>query len=190
MFVGVVKKNKARSMPRDQVGKQTDKAVFSCPGHGPSQIPLRFESKRRAMSPNARMESSVLFNAFRFGVLLLSLLVGKFVFFPQVSCANLCAKSCGTQVFFAVISRLVLHPLSKFPGPLAAKITNGYGGFHALKRRLHLETYKNHLRYGTGSHFPDASILTELGTIHRPRCETGTKSLDLQYGHCSTRYLN
>lgn len=65
------------------------------------------------------------------------------------------------QLLLAVISRIALDPLKEFPGPLAAKITNGYGGFYALKRRLYLETYKNHLKYGTRSHFAVGSKIAD-----------------------------
>ncbi|KAI3316486.1 cytochrome P450 [Xylariaceae sp. AK1471] len=42
----------------------------------------------------------------------------------------------------------LLHPLRRYPGPLAAKFTNGYGAFYALKRSLHLQTLEDHKRYG------------------------------------------
>jgi hypothetical protein len=45
--------------------------------------------------------------------------------------------------------RLTLHPLAKYPGPFAAKLTEGYGGFHALKGHLHLRTMKNVQEYGS-----------------------------------------
>ncbi|KAI1412809.1 benzoate 4-monooxygenase cytochrome P450 [Hypoxylon sp. FL1857] len=44
--------------------------------------------------------------------------------------------------------RLLLHPLKNYPGPLLAKFTDGYGGFYSLKRRLHLQTWQDHLSYG------------------------------------------
>ncbi|KAI1098668.1 cytochrome P450 [Jackrogersella minutella] len=43
---------------------------------------------------------------------------------------------------------LFLHPLSRYPGPLIAKFTNGYGAFYAYKQSLHLTTWKQHLKYG------------------------------------------
>ncbi|KAI0157247.1 benzoate 4-monooxygenase cytochrome P450 [Xylariaceae sp. FL1272] len=45
--------------------------------------------------------------------------------------------------------RLLLHPLSRYPGPLVAKITDGYGGLYALKRELHLKTWEDHQRFGS-----------------------------------------
>ncbi|TVY84466.1 Cytochrome P450 monooxygenase apf7 [Lachnellula suecica] len=44
--------------------------------------------------------------------------------------------------------RLLLHPLRSYPGPLLAKITDGYGGLHALLRNLPLTTYNDHLKHG------------------------------------------
>ncbi|KAI1455345.1 cytochrome P450 [Annulohypoxylon moriforme] len=44
--------------------------------------------------------------------------------------------------------RLLLHPLRAYPGPLFAKLTDLYGSYFALSKRLHLITYQNHLKYG------------------------------------------
>ncbi|TRX91633.1 hypothetical protein FHL15_007415 [Xylaria flabelliformis] len=44
--------------------------------------------------------------------------------------------------------RLLLHPLSKYPGPLLAKLTQAYAGFYAVQKRLHIEVYQFHKRYG------------------------------------------
>ncbi|KAI1123712.1 cytochrome P450 [Nemania abortiva] len=49
---------------------------------------------------------------------------------------------------YLLIYRLFFHPLSGYPGPLLAKITYGYGGFHAIKGRHHINMYKNFLKYG------------------------------------------
>ncbi|KAG8162311.1 hypothetical protein KVR01_008076 [Diaporthe batatas] len=42
----------------------------------------------------------------------------------------------------------LLHPLRDYPGPLLAKLTDGYSGYFAAKKCLHLRTYNNHLKYG------------------------------------------
>ncbi|KAI1386114.1 cytochrome P450 [Hypoxylon trugodes] len=52
-------------------------------------------------------------------------------------------------VLFAVGYRAILHPLSKYPGPFIAKLSNGYSGYHALKQDLHLVTYRDYLKYGS-----------------------------------------
>ncbi|KAI2470909.1 cytochrome P450 [Annulohypoxylon bovei var. microspora] len=43
---------------------------------------------------------------------------------------------------------LLIHPLSRYPGPFVAKFTNGYGAFYALRRSLHLVTWEQHRKYG------------------------------------------
>ncbi|CAG8980246.1 hypothetical protein HYALB_00009828 [Hymenoscyphus albidus] len=47
----------------------------------------------------------------------------------------------GYQVF--------LHPLSKYPGPFVAKLSNIYNGYYAWKRCLHLTTLKNQQKCGS-----------------------------------------
>ncbi|KAM7213830.1 Cytochrome P450 [Rhypophila decipiens] len=44
--------------------------------------------------------------------------------------------------------RARFHPLSKYSGPSIAKVSDVYGGFYALLMRLHLVTYRDHIRYG------------------------------------------
>ncbi|KAI1100847.1 cytochrome P450 [Jackrogersella minutella] len=53
-----------------------------------------------------------------------------------------------SYVIFLITYRLLLHPLSQYPGPLLAKLTQGYSGFIAVQKRLHLEIYQYHQRYG------------------------------------------
>ncbi|KAI1407443.1 cytochrome P450 [Hypoxylon sp. FL1857] len=44
--------------------------------------------------------------------------------------------------------RLFFHPLRKYPGPLFAKLSDGYAGFFAVLKCLHLVTRDNLLKYG------------------------------------------
>lgn len=44
--------------------------------------------------------------------------------------------------------RTLLHPLSNYPGPLAAKLTDAYSGFFAYRKSLHLTTWENQQKYG------------------------------------------
>ncbi|KAI1868729.1 uncharacterized protein JN550_006304 [Neoarthrinium moseri] len=55
-----------------------------------------------------------------------------------------------TALFYAFTFsfRVLLHPLRKFPGPFVAGLSEAYGGFYAIKKCLHLQAYKNHLKYG------------------------------------------
>ncbi|KAF2826296.1 para-aminobenzoate synthase [Ophiobolus disseminans] len=50
---------------------------------------------------------------------------------------------------FVYSYRIFLHPLHAYPGPFVAKFTDWYGAYHALFRRLHFVTYRNHEKYGT-----------------------------------------
>ncbi|KAI0172823.1 hypothetical protein GGR52DRAFT_423162 [Hypoxylon sp. FL1284] len=43
---------------------------------------------------------------------------------------------------------IFLHPLKAYPGPLLAKVTDAYAGYHAIMMRLHLVTWEDHKRYG------------------------------------------
>ncbi|KAI0399531.1 cytochrome P450 [Xylaria palmicola] len=53
-----------------------------------------------------------------------------------------------TLLLLLVSSRLVSNPLKAYPGPLLARLTNGYAGWHSIKGKVHLITYLNHLKYG------------------------------------------
>ncbi|KAK4187949.1 Tryprostatin B 6-hydroxylase [Podospora australis] len=48
-----------------------------------------------------------------------------------------------------VVYRLFFHPLRRFPGPVAAKITRFYGPWIARNGHMHLEHIKLHKKYGT-----------------------------------------
>ncbi|KAI0140502.1 cytochrome P450 [Xylariaceae sp. FL1272] len=43
---------------------------------------------------------------------------------------------------------LFLHPLSGYPGPWLAKLTEWYTGYHAVAKDLHLRIYDHHATYG------------------------------------------
>ncbi|KAI1076948.1 cytochrome P450 [Whalleya microplaca] len=44
--------------------------------------------------------------------------------------------------------RLLLHPLSRYPGPLLARITGAYAGFYSASMNLHIKTRQDHIKYG------------------------------------------
>ncbi|KAI1079120.1 cytochrome P450 [Whalleya microplaca] len=48
----------------------------------------------------------------------------------------------------ALSYQLLLHPLRNYPGPLIARFTNGYTGYFAIKRNLHLQIWRLHQIYG------------------------------------------
>lgn len=43
---------------------------------------------------------------------------------------------------------LALDPLRHFKGPIIARFTDAYAGYHAVRRRLHLQTYSDLQKYG------------------------------------------
>lgn len=53
-----------------------------------------------------------------------------------------------TSILILISSRLVFDPLKAYPGPLLARLTNAYAGWHAIKGDVHLITYLDHLKYG------------------------------------------
>ncbi|KAI1276490.1 cytochrome P450 [Xylaria sp. FL0933] len=68
------------------------------------------------------------------------------------SLLNICAEY-AIYIFVAyclILSgyRILLHPLRDYPGPLIAKLSDSYGAYYSLRRRLHLTTRRDHLRYG------------------------------------------
>ncbi|KAF7959196.1 hypothetical protein EAE96_002711 [Botrytis aclada] len=44
--------------------------------------------------------------------------------------------------------RLFFHPLSRYPGPWLAKVSDIYGAYHNYRGQLHIESHKAHERYG------------------------------------------
>ncbi|KAL7805836.1 cytochrome P450 [Trichoderma aethiopicum] len=51
-------------------------------------------------------------------------------------------------LFSVAIYRIFFHPLSKYPGPLIAKLTDGYQLYHAWKGDRHLQFWRLHQKYG------------------------------------------
>jgi hypothetical protein len=70
--------------------------------------------------------------------------------------------------------RFTLHPLSKYPGPKLAVITDWYTAYYALKKRLHLVTYHDHQKYGMML-YQDYPLLKYGQPLHRFCSETWTQ---------------
>ncbi|KAI0010710.1 cytochrome P450 [Xylariaceae sp. FL0662B] len=68
---------------------------------------------------------------------------------------------------FLAIYRLLFHPLSKYPGPLAAKLSGLYGAFYAFRTDLHLRTWRDHLTYGPiVRHGPNKLVFNSVNALH------------------------
>ncbi|EXJ85585.1 hypothetical protein A1O1_05950 [Capronia coronata CBS 617.96] len=52
-----------------------------------------------------------------------------------------------TLIAFCV-RRIYFHPLSKYPGPPLAKVTDLYAAYHAWKGDIHVDMWRQHRRYG------------------------------------------
>ncbi len=62
-----------------------------------------------------------------------------------------------------IIYRLYFHPLSKYPGPFLAKITDGYQLYHAWKGDRHVDFWRMHEKYG--AYHPSFTLLILLLVI-------------------------
>ncbi|KAB5542502.1 cytochrome P450-like protein [Coniochaeta sp. 2T2.1] len=62
------------------------------------------------------------------------------------------------------IYRIYFHPLSKYPGPLLAKLTDGYMLYHAWRGDRHLEFWRLHQRYGRAVRFGPNALSVNSAT--------------------------
>jgi cytochrome P450 len=59
------------------------------------------------------------------------------------------------------------HPLRKYPGPLLAKITDAYAGWHSMRLRLPQVTQRDHQEYGTVMrHAPNRLVFNSAKALH------------------------
>ncbi|ETS86539.1 hypothetical protein PFICI_00367 [Pestalotiopsis fici W106-1] len=76
---------------------------------------------------------------------------------------------CGVIIGIAgVLSyRLLLHPLSDYPGPLIAKLTDGRNGYYSLLRDLHLVSLRDHRKFGpVVRHGPNKLLFNTVKALH------------------------
>ncbi|CAJ2512608.1 Uu.00g007270.m01.CDS01 [Anthostomella pinea] len=72
----------------------------------------------------------------------------------------------GSYYLLVIGHRILLHPLRRYPGPLVAKFTDWYGGFHALSMHLHLTTYQDHKKYGrVMKHGPNRLVFNSVQAL-------------------------
>lgn len=69
-----------------------------------------------------------------------------------------------SYLFGLIIYRVYFHPLSKYPGPLWAKITDLYSTYHAWKGDRHLEFWRCHEKYGNIVRFGPNSVSFNTNT--------------------------
>ena len=61
----------------------------------------------------------------------------------------------------------MFHPLRKYPGPILAKLTDAYGGIHAIRQRFHLVTYDAHQKYGKVVRLgPNRLVFNSAAALH------------------------
>jgi cytochrome P450 len=58
------------------------------------------------------------------------------------------ANTSVSQLAYFCIQRIYFHPLSKYPGPFLAKVTDLYAAYHAWKGDIHVDMWRCHERYG------------------------------------------
>ncbi|CAG7934485.1 unnamed protein product [Penicillium olsonii] len=70
-----------------------------------------------------------------------------------------------SQIIYKIVYRLCFHPLSKYPGPWLAAITNWYAAFYVWRGDSHLVIRDGHRQYGDIVRFgPDSiSVITHTG---------------------------
>lgn len=78
------------------------------------------------------------------------------------------------KVLVVASSRLLFSPLRAYPGPLLARLTNGYAGWHAVKGDIHLVTYLHHLKYGKTT--ADWELFANPRHIHLTRNRTSCQA--------------
>ncbi|OTA54826.1 cytochrome P450 [Hypoxylon sp. EC38] len=70
------------------------------------------------------------------------------------------------EITIVLSYRLLHHPLSRYPGPFLAKLTDGYAGFYAARRRLDLVTREDHQKYGSVMrHGPNKLIFNSVTAL-------------------------
>ncbi|KAI1453478.1 cytochrome P450 [Annulohypoxylon moriforme] len=85
-----------------------------------------------------------------------------------------------TLGLFVLSYQTILHPLRNYPGPLVARFSDAYGGYHALKKRLHLATYQDHLKYGpVVRQAPNRLVFNTANALHDIYLNTGINKANI-----------
>ncbi|KAG5926956.1 hypothetical protein E4U42_002775 [Claviceps africana] len=79
----------------------------------------------------------------------------------------LAAAKNAASYLLVFIHRVTFHPLRRYPGPPLAKVSDLYGGFHAVLKQLHLTTFLDHQRYGpVMRHGPNKLVFNSIEALH------------------------
>ncbi|GKZ71838.1 hypothetical protein AnigIFM50267_007882 [Aspergillus niger] len=66
-----------------------------------------------------------------------------------------------------IIYLLFLHPLAKFPGPIFASLTHGYGAYHSWKGDAHLDMWRLHEKHGDFVRYmPNSVFIRNADALH------------------------
>jgi hypothetical protein len=70
------------------------------------------------------------------------------------------------QCLVAPVYRRTLHPLSKFPGPLFASLTDLYAGYFVFRQDMHRQVLRNHEKYGpVVRHGPNRLVFNTISAL-------------------------
>jgi hypothetical protein len=67
---------------------------------------------------------------------------------PIILVSSILAAGFCTYLLYNIIYNVFFHPYAKYPGPLLAKVTDLYAGYHAWKGDIHLDMWRCHEIYG------------------------------------------
>ncbi|GAQ47038.1 cytochrome P450 3A31 [Aspergillus niger] len=66
-----------------------------------------------------------------------------------------------------IIYLLFLHPLAKFPGPIWARLTDGYGAYHSWLGDAHLDMWRLHEKHGDFVRYmPNSVFIRNADALH------------------------
>ncbi|KAK9444725.1 Cytochrome P450 [Metarhizium brunneum] len=89
--------------------------------------------------------------------------------YPEATLLRIAVYATGLGAVYVVslaLYRLLLHPLSKYPGPFTAKLSDLYGAFYAFHTVLHERTLDDHARYGpVVRHGPNKLVFSSVRAL-------------------------
>ncbi|KAL8788329.1 MAG: hypothetical protein Q9213_001726 [Squamulea squamosa] len=90
-------------------------------------------------------------------------------------------------LFAVCIYRLTIHPLSKYPGPRSAALTDWYTVYHLFIGDRHIDFYNLHRKYGPivrfGPNRISINTSTALHSIYHPRANVQKSRVYASYKH-------